>query len=236
MRRGDGLLSGGNGSSGTIARLMPGQLGTELLRLTGDPGQMQSVAITINTRPVDNAIFPERAVVNLTASVHWGNGVAGGDCLIDLARSTVFTLSAAWTVTVYVNYPGQSGPGVIASGPPYFVEGCAVYGGAASIGPVRSNRLGALATATASGLLPVPAYARRVRIVTTEAVSRRDIVVEFLQDDQPGTLPLYESLQPQRDPGGRDDPIINGAEFYRVRNVDSVATLTNVIAVWELAL
>lgn len=236
-----GLLQGGNGTSGNIPRLDPGTLGASLLRLTGVPGQLSPISVTIQTRTVDGQIYPERSLVNLSAVVHWGNGVSGGDAVIDLARSTVFTVSAAWTLSVDVNYPGRSGFGAVQTGPAFFVEGCAVYGGAASIGPLRSDRLGGLAAgAIAPPLtdkpLPVPAYARRVRVVTSDAAARRDMVVKFYQDDVNGSLPFYESFQPQGDSGGRDDPIINGAEFFRVENINSTGNLTSVIAVWELAL
>lgn len=227
-----GLLHGDNGT-GSVEVIKPGGK-AEVLRMTGRPGPVTSVSVTLSAKAIEGSSYPERALVDLRGFVHWGNGRSGGDAQIDVGRSTVFTVSAAWTLTVEVENVGRSVG--ITTGCTYRVEACAVYGGATATPAIKSDRLGQLVSgAETPRFMEVPAFARRVRIVTSESDKRRNMIVRFYSENNGGAVPLYESFQPQGD-GGRDDPVINGAEFYKVLNLDSTDTLQSVIAVWELAL
>jgi hypothetical protein len=230
MRRRDNILSpGGNGTGGVISRLQYGKRDT-LFRLTVLPEEgPQTITATIDVELTSGASFAARNDLDLRANVSWGNGRGGGDALIDVCRSTVFTVTAAWNLTVEIDYP-TSPTIALPAGPDVRVEGGAVFGTLAAVPARRTAKLG---RANPTQTIPatrvrVPKYAQSALVMFT--ASNAQGVLNFYQDNGAGPLLYTVPVDPTI---LSPFPIANSAEFFDFTNQGPA---TDVVVVFGLVL
>lgn len=215
------LLEEQNNGAGAAITIAPNDPPAFLLRYRASASAPpQNTIVMLSPELADpSQSIPANPTTRLVALVRWQTSRGGSFASVDIARATVFSVTAALSLEVYVGYSPGGGP---QTGATWRVEGTATRGATTSTRPARSSRvIGLVANGGTSQRVAIPQFATRVRLLSDQATSRVSTTVNFFADNAGGNV-LYGF-----DAGEVEEEVItSGAEFISVTNRSPQALLS----------